>query len=107
MSRPGIVACGLLALIVSTPFVASEAGGEPDGLYLGSQRTWFFISFLDDDGDDASTLGVEFESYFDSEKYTVKNISYFERNDFPRPIPASLRAPCSPSSRSTPASTTC
>ncbi len=54
---------------------------------LGSQRTWPFFSFLNDPGDDAKTLGVEFESYLNIGPYNIKNISYFEVNQFPRVIP--------------------
>ena len=54
---------------------------------LGSQRTWPFKSYLNDPGDDATTLGVEFESYLNIGKYNVKNISYFEVNQYPRVIP--------------------
>ena len=54
---------------------------------LGSQRTWLFRSFLNDPGDDANTLGIEFESYLNIGKYNVKNISYFEVNQYPRVIP--------------------
>ena len=43
---------------------------------LGSQRTWPFFSFLNDPGDDAKTLGLEFESYINVGPYNVKNISY-------------------------------
>ena len=54
---------------------------------LGSQRTWLFRSFLNDPGDDANTLGIEFENYINVGKYNVKNISYFEVNQYPRVIP--------------------
>ena len=54
---------------------------------LGSQRTWPFFSFLNDPGDDAKTLGIEFESYLNIGKYEIKNISYFEVNQYPRVIP--------------------
>lgn len=54
---------------------------------LGSQRTWLFRSFLNDPGDDANTLGLEFEPYINLGKYTVKNITYFEVNQYPRAIP--------------------
>lgn len=54
---------------------------------LGSQRTWPFFSFLVDEGDDASTLGLEFESYLTLGNLQVKNISYFEVNQYPRAIP--------------------
>lgn len=54
---------------------------------LDSQRTWPFFSFLNDPGDDASTLGLEFESTLKIGHYNIKNISYFEVNQYPRPIP--------------------
>ena len=54
---------------------------------LGSQRTWPFFSFLNDPGDDAKTLGIEFESYLNIGNYEIKNISYFEVNKYPRVIP--------------------
>lgn len=54
---------------------------------LGSQRTWPFFSFLNDPGDDAKTLGIEFESYLNIGKYEIKNISYFEVDSYPRAIP--------------------
>lgn len=54
---------------------------------LGSQRTWPFFSYLKDSGDDASTLGIEFESYLNIGQYEVKNIAYFEVNQYPRVIP--------------------
>ena len=63
-----------------------EVGDEP--FYrLGSQRTWPFFSYLNDPGDDAKTLGIEFESYLNIGKYEVKNISYFEVDSYPRAIP--------------------
>lgn len=67
----------------------SEEESESDKPFyrLGSQRTWPFFSFLNDPGDDASTLGIEFESYLNIGKYEVKNISYFEVNQYPRVIP--------------------
>lgn len=58
---------------------------------LDSQTTWPFISLLNDAGDDVSTLGIEFESTLKVGKYNIKNISYFEVNQFPRPIPSRKR----------------
>lgn len=66
-----------------------EGGHEPLAKgppYLGSQRSWLFVSMLPGE-DDAETLGLEFESYFDLGPFRVKNISYFELNNYPRPIP--------------------
>ena len=38
---------------------------EPNrGFRLGRQASWIFGSFLEDEGDDNLTLGLEFESYF-------------------------------------------
>lgn len=54
---------------------------------LDSQRTWPFFSFLNDSGDDASTLGLEFESTLKIGDYDIKNIAYFEVNQYPRAIP--------------------
>lgn len=54
---------------------------------VGSQRTWPFFSFLNDAGDDAKTLGLELESYLNIGPYNIKNISYFEVNQYPRQIP--------------------
>ncbi|MGB5817174.1 MAG: hypothetical protein WBH85_01430 [Thermoanaerobaculia bacterium] len=64
----------------------SEESTAGKGLYLGSQRNWFFVSFLPEH-DQAETLGLEFESYLDTSKYSVKNIAYLELADYPRPIP--------------------
>lgn len=68
-------------------FSEEEAESNKPFYRLGSQRTWPFISFLNDPGDDASTLGIEFESYLNIGKYEIKNISYFEVNQYPRVIP--------------------
>ena len=65
---------------------ASEESNTPF-FRLDSQRNWLFRSFLNDPGDDANTLGIEFESYLNIGKYNVKNISYFEVNQYPRVIP--------------------
>ncbi|MDM9632722.1 hypothetical protein [Robiginitalea aurantiaca] len=54
---------------------------------VGSQRSWLFRSFLNDPGDDASTLGLEIENYINVGAYNVKNITYFEVNQYPRLIP--------------------
>jgi len=64
-----------------------ESEGDEPFYRLGSQRTWPFFSFLNDPGDDAKTLGIEFESYLNIGKYEIKNISYFEVDSYPRAIP--------------------
>lgn len=66
----------------------SETANDGRPIYrLGSQRTWPFFSFLKDPGDDAKTLGLEFESYLNIGPYNIKNIAYFEVNQYPRVIP--------------------
>ncbi len=88
--RNQLIVVFLLVAGLVSPSWGSETEAETTesgrGLYLGSQRTWFFFSYLPED-DWGETLGIEFESYFDTKKYSVKNISYFERLDYPRPIP--------------------
>ncbi|WP_282123571.1 hypothetical protein [Algibacter mikhailovii] len=87
----------LFFLLVSSSFlqgqeenheIVHDAHESNQPIYkLDSQRAWPFFSFLNDPGDDASTLGLEFESTLKVGKYNVKNISYFEVNQYPRPIP--------------------
>jgi len=82
----------MLALGTGVPSQAQaqEAGtheASANSVRLGSMRLWPFLSFLVDEGDDASTLGFEFESYLTLGGLKVKNISYFEVNQFPRAIP--------------------
>ena len=57
------------------------------GFRVGSFRSWIFRSFMVDEGDDATTLGLELESYLGLGGYEVKNIAYIELADFPRAIP--------------------
>jgi hypothetical protein len=54
---------------------------------IGSQRSWLFRSFLNDPGDDATILGIEFENYLNIGKYNVKNLIYVELDQYPRIIP--------------------
>ena len=48
---------------------------------------WLFFSFLQDEKDDASTWGIELTSTLDIGKLSIKNIAYFELNQYPRTIP--------------------
>jgi len=57
------------------------------GFRVGSWRNWLFRSFLQDKGDDANTLGLEFENYISLGDYEIKNIAYFEVARHPRAIP--------------------
>ena len=82
----------LIALALSQPAAwAQEPEGEEtrsgSAFRLGSQRTWLFRSFLKDEGDDADTLGLEFESYLTLGSLEIKSIAYFEVNQYPRAIP--------------------
>ena len=54
---------------------------------LASWGNWIFRSFLQDESDDATTWGLEFASYLSIGSFEIKNIAYFELNDFPRNIP--------------------
>jgi hypothetical protein len=96
-------AVALVSLTLSGTVVgvsAQEAGGEEHEAQIeaedsasssvfrvGSFRSWIFRSFMVDEGDDALTLGLEFESYLGLGGYQVKNIAYIELDDFPRAIP--------------------
>lgn len=93
-------ATALLGLLLSGAFfgasaqdpeiAAQEAEAEEHGapwFRVGSTRIWLFRSFLDDVTDDATTLGLELESYFTFGHLQIKNIAYLEVADHPRPIP--------------------
>ena len=84
---------GLLGTGVTHAQVNTRAEPEraESGFTPGQQRTWFFWSFLPDEdgvkGDTAETLGLEFENYINVGGLHIKNITYFEVNSYPRPIP--------------------
>ncbi len=97
---PGIrrlaAACLLAALVTPAAVSGQEAHGESEsqveeapwsGFRVGSLRNWIFRSFMVDEGDDATVLGVELESYLGIGGYSVKNIAYIEVADYPRAIP--------------------
>ena len=71
----------------SATATGDEQGASGNALRLTRQASWLFRSFLPDESDDATTLGLEFESAFGIGNWDVKNIAYFEFNDFPRAIP--------------------
>ena len=48
---------------------------------------WLFRSFLQDETDDNDTYGIELESRLTTSRYEVKNISYFEVNQYERGVP--------------------
>ena len=81
---------GLIIAPAALPQVNTKAGPPEvrtsQGFMPGQARTWFFWSFLPE-GDQAETLGLEFENYIDIGKVHIKNITYFEVNQYPRAIP--------------------
>ena len=64
-----------------------EKGSKAIDFRPGSMRNWLFVSFLRDEGDDASTYGLEFENYVSLGSLEMKNIAYFEVNQYPRAVP--------------------
>lgn len=54
-----------------------------DFQYLG---LWPFVSFLQDEKDDALSLGIEFGTTLEVGNTEIKNINYFEVNRYPRAI---------------------
>jgi len=102
-----LAALGCLALagvpsgaIAQDPEIAAreaeaEARGE-SGFRVGSWRNWVFRSFLVDEADDATTLGLELESYLTLGSVQVKNIAYLEVADHPTAIPGQPQGNPSP-----------
>ena len=95
LTRPLImlVVLGLLGVGETLAQVNTPAPPERDesGFIPGQWRTWFFWSFLPEQGDTksdtAKTLGLEFENYINVGALHIKNITYFEVDVYPRPIP--------------------
>lgn len=54
---------------------------------LASWGNWIFRSFLQDETDDATTWGLEFDSFLEIGSFEIKNILYFEVAEYPRSIP--------------------
>lgn len=52
-----------------------------------SWGNWIFRSYLQDETNDATSLGIELTSSFYIGNIEMKNISYFEVNSYPRAIP--------------------
>lgn len=91
-----LLACFVLAFLAavsSTPLRAEEehdpssSESSSSGLRLGRYANWLFRSFLQDESDDNTIWGLEFESYFPLGSYEVKNISYFEVAEYDRGVP--------------------
>jgi hypothetical protein len=62
-----------------------EAG--PTDLRVSRWANWLFRSFLQDETDDNDTYGIELETRLTTSRYEVKNISYFEVNQYERGVP--------------------
>jgi hypothetical protein len=86
----------LVSLALSGAIVPAEAQesheeaaqeAEVSWFRVGSSRNWIFRSFLQDETDDATTLGLELESYLTFGGTQIKNIAYLEVADHPRAIP--------------------
>ena len=66
---------------------AEEHEQQASGFRLNRFANWLFLSFLEDETDDNSTWGMEFESQLNLGSYSIKNISYFEINQYDRGVP--------------------
>lgn len=89
----------LIAIAVVLPIVGAEKPLEAQeehgeaidtdvrGLRLNRYANWIFRSFLQDESDDATTLGMEFESKLNLKSLEIKNISYFEVAEYGRGVP--------------------
>jgi hypothetical protein len=66
---------------------AEEHEESTSVFHLNRFANWLFLSFLQDETDDNSTWGMEFESQLNLGSYQVKNISYFEVNQYERAVP--------------------
>ena len=72
--------------------MAQDAGDEeheqaPSVFQVNRWANWLFASFLQDETDDNQSWGVELESQLNLGSYQVKNISYFEVNQYERAVP--------------------
>ena len=66
---------------------SEEQDTDATGLRVTRFANWLFQSYLQDETDDNETWGMEFESKLDLGRYEVKNISYFEINQYERGVP--------------------
>jgi hypothetical protein len=78
---------GPAAPVVAQESADAAASADTPWFRVGSSRNWLFRSFLKDETDDATTLGLELESYFTFGSTQIKNIAYLEVADHPRAIP--------------------
>ena len=66
---------------------AEEHDADAPFFRLTRFANWPFLSFLEDETDDNETWGLEFESQLNLGSYQVKNITYFEVNQYERGVP--------------------
>lgn len=89
------LALALMALVLSSahPSVWAEdaeaEAHETTGTDFRVTRwaNWLFMSFLQDQTDDNQTWGIELESKLGFGRHELKNISYFEVNQYDRGVP--------------------
>ena len=87
--------CLILFLFSISGIIAQEeehhTSEEKERSYINydflSWGNWGFYSFLQDESDDASTLGFELTSNINIGNTEIKNITYFEVNRYSRSIP--------------------
>ena len=87
--------CLILFLFSISGIIAQEEEHHPseekERTYINydflSWGNWGFYSFLQDESDDASTLGFELTSNINIGNTQLKNITYFEVNRYSRSIP--------------------
>ena len=86
------------AALAVLALTAAPAGAEEEahtdeheesasGFRVTRFANWLFLSFLQDETNDNKTWGLEFESQLNLGSYQVKNISYFEVNQYERAVP--------------------
>jgi hypothetical protein len=87
-----VLLLALILFVTHTEVIAQDEHSEEEEqsfveYRLASWGNWIFRSFLQDETNDATTWGLEFASYLGIGSFEIKNIAYFELNDFPRNIP--------------------
>jgi len=66
---------------------AEEHAPAESGFRVNRWANWLFRSYLQDETDDNETWGIELESQLTLGGYQVKNISYFEVDQYDRAVP--------------------
>lgn len=64
-----------------------SSGTDVSGLQLSRYANWIFRSFLRDDSEHPTILGLEFESKLGLKKPQIKNISYIQVAQYDRGVP--------------------